>query len=410
MAMNNTASLFIRRFILIDLLLLGISTNSFSFVFGQSPTAAVVPPVSSKELQSTAGFSRATAVKAFVFPQDYGAHEDFQTEWWYYTGNLEGTGQHAGERFGYQLTLFRRAIAPPALVKRLQQHKSSNWSTGQVYFAHFAVTDGVAKQHYPFDNYARGAAGLAGVTASPFKANIDNWSIQTITPTSGLNAVRLVAKQKIDGEEVSIDLKLTTRKPLVLQGDRGLSPKSTEKGNASYYYSLTRMETEGTVTTPRGRFVVRGNSWMDREWSTSALGKNAVGWDWFAVQLDDGRDLKLFQIRNKNNSTDPVSTGKWVMVDGKTSDVKREEFTLKPTQTWTSPATKITYPIAWEVRLPKQKLTLKVSAHIPNQEMNLGLTYWEGAVDIIGEENGKPLRGKGYLEMTGYGQRYTGYF
>jgi predicted secreted hydrolase len=170
------------------------------------------------------------------------------------------------------------------------------------------------------------------------------------------------------------------------------------------------MATQGRVTTKRGTFDVIGESWMDREWSTSALGKNAVGWDWFAIQLDDGRDLKVFQIRNNDGSVDPVSTGKLIERDGQTRDINLADMKLEAIETWRSPDTNVVYPVRWRISLPQLQMQLEVVSRIPDQEMKLSQSYWEGAVSVNGTQSGQSIRGVGYLEMTGYGESYRGKF
>ena len=339
-------------------------------------------------------FSRATAIRDFVWPDDHGPHNDFQTEWWYYTGNLQDpTGRH----FGYQFTIFRRALAldAPSLTQ-------SDMAFNQIYFAHFALTDSAGNDHVAFEKYSRSAAGLAGAAAEPFQVFIEDWSITGVDQQSAKN-VRIKAAQG----DYAIDLSLAASKPIVLQGDRGLSRKSTEMGNASYYYSITRMRTQGKVRSKSGEFDVQGNSWMDREWSTSALSNNAVGWDWFAIQLDDGRDLTLGWIRNKDGSLDSTWGGSLVEADGTSRRVLGEDFQATVLETWRSPRTNAEYPIKWKIVFPKDDMTLEITARIPDQEMNLNQLYWEGATTINGTQAGKPLSGVGYLELTGYGGKKT---
>ena len=347
-------------------------------------------------------FARADAPRDFIFPEDYGPHNEFQTEWWYYTGNLQ-TAQ--GEHFGYQFTIFRRALTPGELSQPW-----SDFASNQIYFAHFAVTDSDANQHVAFEKYSRGAAGLAGAVAMPFHVFVEDWQVVTTMGVGGAGGVQIKASQG----GYAIELNLNTVRPMVLQGNRGLSLKSTEPGNASYYYSFTHMDSRGTVTTPRGTSQVTGTSWMDREWSTSALGKNAVGWDWFALQLDDGagagRDIKLFQIRNSDGTVDPVSTGKIVERDGSTHDIALADMKLEPIETWRSPDTGATYPVKWRVTLLKENIVMELTPRVKDQEMKLSQHYWEGAMVINGTNNGVPFTGVGYLELTGYQDSFKGRF
>lgn len=326
------------------------------------------------------GFKRADTVRDFSFPLDFGPHSDFQTEWWYYTGNLSAKD---GRDFGYQLTFFRRALSPDEIKRE------SNWATHQIYFAHFALTDVDSGDFYSSEKWSRGAAGLAGSQSDPFKVWIDNWS----AVGNGEN-VRLSAQDN----EVSIDLTLKSEKPIVLQGDEGLSQKSREPGNASYYFSQTRLDTKGRITIKEDEFEVKGLSWLDREWSTSALGQNQEGWDWFSIQLDDGREIMLYQLRLKDGGIGPFSSGSVVEKDGSVKQLSADDFEIKPLHTWKSPKTGIIYPSKWKISIPEYNLELTVTPLLKNQELNLSFTYWEGAVQVRGDS----LSGKGYAELTGY--------
>jgi len=335
---------------------------------------------------STEGYTRATRPRAFLFPDDHGSHEDFRTEWWYFTGNLMTAG---GRNFGYQFTLFRSAIAPESL------ERSSDWATRQVYMAHFAVTDPVNNAFHAHERFSRGAAGLAGVQTQPFRAWLEDWQV---TGRDGPPPFRLRAAEG----GTSVELELEAAKPLVLNGNQGLSQKGRETGNASYYYSYTRMPTRGTVTVGYKTFEVQGSSWLDREWSTSALEEGQVGWDWFALQLSDGRDLMVYQLRRANGSSDELSNGTLVAVDGAGHFLNRSDFAIETLDMWSSPATGVRYPSRWRLTVPEADIDLEVSPLLPDQEVNLSFRYWEGAVSAQGTSNGTAITGRGYVELTGY--------
>ena len=396
---RNRTALFILSGILIVALIAGL------VYFLQRPVPTSGPEATVAGLQAdedTSKFARALTPREFKFPQDHGPHNDFQTEWWYYTGNMQNA---QGEHFGFQFTIFRRALTPGDLAAPW-----SDLAANQIYFAHFAVTDSAANQHVAFEKYSRGAGELAGAVAQPFHVFVEDWQILTTMGIGSAEGVQIVAKQG----DYAIELNLNAARPMVLQGDRGLSPKSTEPGNASYYYSFTHMDTHGKVTTPRGTFDVTGTSWMDREWSTSALGKNAVGWDWFALQLDDGvgagRDIKLFQIRNSDGTLDPVSTGKIVERDGSTTNISLADMKLEPIEQWRSPDTGTSYPVKWRITLPKANIVMELTPRVADQEMKLSQHYWEGAMIVQGTKDGQPFSGVGYLEMTGYQDSFKGRF
>ncbi|MBI5652314.1 MAG: carotenoid 1,2-hydratase [Chloroflexi bacterium] len=357
-------------------------------------TASIVGLQASNEI---AGYARAERIRDFKFPDDHGPHPEFQTEWWYYTGNLQARD---GRRFGYQLTFFRRAITPTA------PPRESDWGTNQIYFAHFALTDVKNNRHTSTERFSRGAGQLAGARGDPFRVWIENWNVETVPSTplrsaqdaTSLHNARLIA----DEPGYALDLMLTSRKPLVLHGERGLSQKSVEPGNASYYISFTRLDTEGTITINDEKIAVQGLSWMDHEWSTAVLGKDAVGWDWFSIQLDDHRELMLFQIRQKDGSIEPLSSGTLIEADGTTRALTRDQFSIQVLTTWTSPHTRAIYPARWNVAIPSADIALTITPRITNQEMNVSIVYWEGAVAVEGKSRGASVRGSGYVEMTGY--------
>jgi predicted secreted hydrolase len=341
------------------------------------------------------GFARADGPMPLLFPQDHGPHPDYQTEWWYFTGNMQ---DEQGRRFGYQLTFFRRALLPPNQAPA----RDSAWATPQVYMAHLALTDASSRQHHAFERLARGAAGLAGAQSEPFHVWLDDWQIHQTS--SGV--YELAASQ--DG--VGINLTLTERKSPVLQGDQGYSQKGAEPGQASYYYSLTRLETQGLIQLPGGSVAVSGWSWMDHEFSTSALSQDQVGWDWFALQLSDGSELMMFQIRKEDGSIDPFSSGTFVRPDGSSVRLDRDDFSITVTSQWTSPESGGVYPAAWTLRIPSLDLELALDPVLADQELNVSYSYWEGAVQASGIREGTPLTGAGYVELTGYSGSMGGEF
>ncbi|MGD9317020.1 MAG: lipocalin-like domain-containing protein, partial [Anaerolineae bacterium] len=276
-----------------------------------------------------------------VFPGDHGPHPDYQTEWWYYTGNLVADG---GQRFGYQLTFFRRALVPP--FQRTE--RQSAWAADQVYMAHFSLTDVAGGRYQAFERFSRGAAGLAGAQATPYRVWLEDWQVEEIAPGVTRMRARTGSQDPVLPQEgLALDLVLTDRKGPVLHGDRGYSPKGPMPGNASYYYSLTRMETSGTVQVADTVYPVNGLSWMDHEWSTSGLAADQVGWDWFSIQLDNGSELMVFQLRKEDGSIDPFSSGTFIAPDGSTRHLSRDEFEIDVEDTWRSPHSGATYPARW---------------------------------------------------------------
>jgi predicted secreted hydrolase len=333
------------------------------------------------------GFARAITPRAFSFPRDHGPHSEYATEWWYYTGNLDAAD---GRHFGFQLTFFRSALAPTAPAR------ASDWATTNIYMAHFALADVAGQRFYPFERFSRAAAGLAGAAAEPFRVWLEDWS----AAGSGPEDMQMHLRAAQDG--VTIDLALAASRPVVLQGDRGLSQKGAEPGNASYYYSLTRVETQGTISVGGQRYTVRGLSWMDHEFGTGALDRSTVGWDWFAIQLADGRDLMYAQLRSGDNRR--TALGLLVAADGSTRSLDMDKITFDVLERWQSQRSGASYPAAWRLQVPSAGLDLRIVPYLADQELPLTVTYWEGAIKIVGTADGKPTSGSGYVELTGYAE------
>lgn len=346
------------------------------------------------------GFAKAVEVREWNFPADHAAHPEYQTEWWYNTGNLATAD---GRRFGFHFTIFRRALAPADPT----QVRASAWATNQVYFADLAIADVAADRFIYRERFARGAAELAGAVSDPqhgVRVWIEDWTMTGTDPD--VSALHLQASEG----PIALDLTARLVKAPTLQGDRGLSVKSPEPGNASYYYSLTRLETSGTITVEGETFAVSGSSWLDHEFSTSVLGASAVGWDWFSLQLDNNRELMLFQIRKVDGSLEAVSHGILVEPDGRTTPLHLDDYQIEALGTWTSPHTGAVYPAGWSIHIdtPGGPLDLEVRPLIADQELNTTTAYWEGASRITGTDNGTPVGGYGYVELTGYNRARAG--
>jgi len=348
------------------------------------------------------GFSHADGTLTLEFPRDHGAHPDYQTEWWYFTGNLVTADNR---RFGYQLTFFRRALEPP----NQWIDRPSQWATTQAYLAHFALTDVSANKHLSFEQLERGAAGLAGASPDPFQVWLDDWRVEeTSTDHYHLVAQALAADSTMP--QVAVDLELIDARGPVFQGNQGYSQKGVQPGNASYYYSLTRLISKGTVQSGGDVFKVTGSSWMDHEFSTSALSADQVGWDWFSIQLDNDTELMVFQIRKADGSVDPFSSGLWIEANSATKVLKREDFQIKVSDTWHSPKTNAVYPSGWLLNVPTIGLEVKIQPFVADQELDLTYKYWEGAVLVKGVYNRKEINGTGYVELTGYAGSMAGEF
>ncbi len=341
-------------------------------------------------LESSDGqFEFVTTSRQLEFPRDHGSHPEFQTEWWYITGNLKN---NEGRQFGYQFTIFRRALS------RDLPELDSNWTTSQAYLAHAGITDVQSKMYLVDEIYSRGALNLAGVETEPFSVWVENWRAEG---SVGQCVGCLTLNIKAESNDFSFSLDLDSAKPAVLHGERGVSRKSTIPGNASYYYSLSRLRTSGTLTIKGESIPVSGNSWMDHEWFSSVLDEGQSGWDWFSLQFDDQREMMLFQVRNHDPAVEPFKYG--VMIDqrGQSELIPPDQITLIPVRVWKSNLNHSEYPVHWKIEIPSHDIQLDVESLIDAQERDDSFRYWEGAIRVRGMESNRPITGLGYLEMTG---------
>jgi predicted secreted hydrolase len=399
-----------RRAVLLGLLALAPGWSSLP----HQPRAETAPTTGAGGRAATSsqpararGYRVATAPYRFAFPRDHASHPEFQTEWWYYTGHLMG----GGRRYGYELTFFRVGISRERAASR------SAWAPHTLYFAHFALTDETT-QRFRFDEtISRGALGMAGADSTRYRVWIDDWSAEL----DGDDWTHLLSAR---APGYALDLTLTPAKPPAIHGRDGVSLKAQVGHHASHYYSLTRLETQGTLTVDGLETAVTGLSWMDHEFGTSTLAPGQRGWDWFALQLDDGRDLMLYVLRDSLGRADPASSGTLIGRGGETRHLPFSSFLIEATGRWRSPRTGGNYPAGWIVRVPdespggeglqllEQSLELRVEPTIPDQELvtrsTAGVAYWEGSVRVTGRSRGRPISGRGYVELTGYAGRAPG--
>ncbi|MFL6539207.1 MAG: lipocalin-like domain-containing protein [Chthoniobacterales bacterium] len=324
----------------------------------------------------------------YEFPRDHHSHPDFKTEWLYFTGNLVDA---SGRRFGYQLTFFRQGIRPP----NERSPELSRFVTDDLKFAHFTVTDVSTDQFHFAQKTSRGAYGESGFDAGDRLAWIYTWNLEM----NGEGRFHLSG----DTKEVGIDLQLESAKPPAIQGENGISQKAASEGHASHYYSLTRLTSDGQVQVDGKAFQVSGETWFDHEWATNQLSPEQIGWNWLSVQFDDGTELMLYQMRLKNGAPDPSSSGTLIAADGSTMHLPASAYRMTPLTFWKSGKTGANYPISWRIELPERQISFTVRAAVENQELALmPLAYWEGAIDAEGTRDGHALKGRGYLELTGY--------
>ena len=339
------------------------------------------------------GWREATPGYRFAFPRDHAAHEPYRIEWWYYTGNLQSK---SGRRFGFQLTFFRTGIS-------VEPATASVWAVRDIYMAHFAISDIERESFHAFEKLNRRGIGWAGADPAKYRVWNEDWEAKLEGGDHLLSAAE---------DDYRLSLKLTPGKPVVVHGENGISQKGPTIGNASHYYSITRFSASGKITAGGEEFDVTGAAWMDHEFGTSFLEKGQVGWAWFSIQLDDGRELMIFQLRRADGSIDSSSSGTLIDESGRATRIASGEFSLAPGRAWRSPASGAAYPTEWGVELPRHGLRLNVRAAFDNQELrtpaSTGVTYWEGSISVEGTDGIRNVSGRGYLEMTGYSGQNMG--
>jgi predicted secreted hydrolase len=341
-----------------------------------------------KSEETENSFRRALPGYVYEFPKDHAAHPDFRTEWWYYTGHLDTEEK---QTFGFQLTFFRHALRPPV------ENRQSRWALHTLYFVHFAITDEEGDDYRFQEKISRGALNMAGTDQKAYHVWVEDWEARLQGETHRLKAGK---------EDMGIDLSLVSVKAPVIHGKEGVSRKAVGDGYGSHYYSLTRMEASGTLNWQADHHVVSGQAWMDHEFGSNQLRDYQVGWDWFSVQLDNQTELMIYIIRHGDGQADPTSSGTLVHGDGRWEHLPLVSFQVERLGSWRSKNSGTTYPSGWRLKVPHKKMELKLVPTVKDQELTTGksilVNYWEGSVRVSGTYQEKNVRGRGYVELTGY--------
>jgi predicted secreted hydrolase len=355
---------------------------------------SAAPPPAQRSVGSDdarAGFAQARAPWSFAFPRDHGPHPQFRQEWWYVSGNLDAA---SGERLGFELTFFRFALQPESGLA--PEPAASAWRARQIYLAHFAITDVTAGRFRFAQKLSRAALGLAGAQTLPLRVWIDDWSLEAATAGAAQQwSLRAAQPGYV------LELTLQAAAPPVLNGDAGLSRKSGEPFAATYYYSMPRLAVHGRLIREGHPLRLQGLAWLDREWGSGGLGAQQLGWDWFALQLNDGSALMFYALRDRDDSRDPHSAGTWVEAAGGSRPLSNEEVRIEVTDHWSN-AQGTRYPARWRIRVPALALEVSVRPVLADQELLTTPDYWEGAVDVRGTRAGRNIAGRGYVELVGY--------
>jgi predicted secreted hydrolase len=326
---------------------------------------------------SADGYAKVTPGRKFTFPADHGPHPDFRIEWWYVTANLKDAGNTA---YGSQWTLFRQALTPGA--------QEEGWTNQQIWMAHAAVTR--ADTHRTAETFARGGVGQAGVTAEPFQAWIDAWTMRS---ADGFDAKTISPLDlSASGKDFSYAFRLKADRPLVLQGDAGYSRKS-EREQASYYYSQPFFEVSGHLTIDGKPVDVTGKAWMDREWSSQPLAPDQTGWDWFALHFSSGEKLMLYRMRQKDGHD--YASGAWIRPDATARQLTPTDIKMTPRAPIDVEGHRL--PVTWQIAIPSLSIAIETTPLNPRAWMSTSFAYWEGPISFAGSHSGV-----GYMELTGY--------
>jgi len=315
------------------------------------------------------------------FPRDHGAHPDFRSEWWYVTGWLSGDD---GKPMGFQVTFFRTRPS-------VDQNNPSAFAVKQVLFAHAALSDPSVGHLLHDQRAARAGLGLAEASTDDTDVVIDDWSLKR--DGSG------VFHAKAGGADFMLDLNFAPMQAVLMEGENGYSRKGPQLEQASHYYSIPHLGVTGTVKRGGRAVAVKGTAWLDREWSSSYLDANAVGWDWVGFNLNDGSALMAFQIRKADGSA-LWAGGTLRDARGAVTTFAPEHVSFSTERKWTSPRTGAVYPVerVLKVKLPSGEREWRVKPLFDDQELDSraagGPVYWEGAASVDS--------GHGYLELTGY--------
>lgn len=335
----------------------------------------------------------------YEFPRDNFSHPNYQTEWWYYTGNLRAPDGH---RFGFELTFFRQATVTPSEAAK---DAGNVWSPDQIYLAHLALSDIDGKQFYHTERLNRAGPGLAGAALKDFRYWNGNWQVRWVAKGSDKQELQAVC------DRFTLRLNLNPAKPLVINGENGVSQKGPDPGRASHYLSFTRINASGQLAYGNRHYTLNGLAWMDHEFFTEQLDPSQSGWDWFAIQLDNNEELMLYRLRKKSGQGDPYTSGTYVDAKGNAHYLDNTQLFFSSSGTWKSPASGTTYPMSWQIRIPALQLILSENTALEDQELfsknSVTAGYWEGAVTYQGQIHSQSVKGVGYLEMTGYGEPLT---
>jgi predicted secreted hydrolase len=366
-------------------------------------------PARGEEHTPPSTFKPASPSYTWEFTGDHGEHREYANEWWYHTGHLQvpqKNGKPSNQTFGYEATLFRAARP---LSHRISPETSA-WVSPQLYLTHIALTDVKGKRFIYASAVERDNPYHPVVTVHPWRLRTQ---ALTVNHQKNIRAGDPIWDLTLRHREFLLKLRLVPEKTIAYHGDKGYSKKGDCASCASMYYSYTRLNSVGelsfidpAVVHQKRPLKVTGKSWFDHEFGSSQLTEKQVGWDWFAIQLTNKRELMVYRMRQKDGSISPQSGGSLVLSTGDVLPLKHNDIQVEPLAEWKSKASGTTYPSEWKIKVPKYHLELHVEPKLANQELYFpeqkAYSYWEGACKVTGTQDKKPVNGNAYVELAGY--------
>jgi predicted secreted hydrolase len=354
--------------------------------YGRSLESAV-----SKEI---AGYATPTGPWRVELPKDYGAHPDYQQDYWSINGNLATITEG---HFGFQLVVYRLGlISPNAANTNASSNAVSAWRAKDVYAGHFALT-AVESQRFSVDErISRAALGLSGSVGKPTRVWVEDWAIEESFIRGGTPTLHI----EVWSGDISISLALRHSKPAFSPG--GDNREGSQAPLPFRAFSLSRLTAEGFLSTDGVKQEVSGSMWMDRAWGRVPITTGQMTLDRFLIHLSDGRELLLTQLRRRGGGGVPVY--RCVIIDptGTAELIQGEDMKLAARGYWQSPVDGLRYPSGWRVEIPPAKITMDIAPYILGQEITLWPRYWSGAVEISGEHAGASIKGTAYVQLFGY--------
>jgi predicted secreted hydrolase len=322
-------------------------------------------------------------------PVDYGAHSDYQQDYWGINGNLATS---AGKRFGFQLVLYRLALMPPRRAD--EANTASAWRAKDIFAGYFALTDVDSQRFVVHERVSRAALGLSGSSNKPIRVWLDNWALEQ----AGEDGSTLGVSVKADNVSINLALRESKRAFLPASEDRDQS----RAASPFRLFVLPRLIADGSITIDETNYDVSGSVWMDRAWGKVPITTGQMTLDRFLIHLGDGRDLMLTELKRRGGGGVPVRGGAIVNREGHVSNLEGEDIKIAVLRSWQSPRDGLRYPSTWHIEIPKAKLSADITPLVRDQEITVWPRYWSGAAEVTGQAADAAIKGAGYVQLLGY--------